>query len=309
MHPRRLALVWLTLAFNAACSGARCPSPEPPKVNRSSLDADEDGVRQLLPSASGASFRLGARDPNQTQGLEIEQHTQATLGREGKLQYWSIKAHDLEYASGGSGKTIRLHIFAGGEQRFTWKTQHGYLGTPRDFRNQELTAYVRVHGIFDLRRAAVSLKIRGGAHTTRDGDLASCTMLTFAPRGARAVTRFGKELHHPDYDYVPLEPRFSASLEEGRWVGLKLVSYFVPGAPASVMNRLYVDTAPFDGEGRPRNDWRLFSEYLDVEGKSTGRYDKLADWGGVQATVRSDGLAQLDVAILSAREIQPPAHN
>lgn len=40
------------------------------------------------------------------------------------------------------------------------------------------------------------------------------------PAGKR-VTRFGKELRHPEYDYVPLEPRFSASLEEGRWVGLK----------------------------------------------------------------------------------------
>jgi len=301
-------LICALFVLGLGCS--RSARSADPSSREAALDLDGDNVQRLLPSAPGASFRLGKRDPNQTEGLEIERHTRASPEREGKLEYWSVAAHDLDYASGGSGKTVRLHIRAsGGEQRFTWQTQQGYLGAPRDLKNQEFTAYVRARGIFDVGRAGVSLKIRGGRHTQRDGDLASCTMLTFAPHGSRGVTRFGKELHHPDYDYVPLEPRFAAALEEGRWVGLKLVSYSVPGLPKSVMNRLYVDPAPFDGEGRPQNGWQLFSEYLDVEGKSTGRYDKLVDWGGPQTTLRSDGMAELDVAILSVREIRPPLNN
>ena len=273
----------------------------------SNRDLDVDRVEQLFPSAEGSSFRLGQADLNRAEGVEIERHTPASLEREGELSYWSIAAHELEYSSGGSGKTIRVHIHAsGGEQHFTWQTQQGFLSSARDLRNQEFTAYVRVHGIFDTHRAAISLKIRGGGHTTKNTDLASCTMLTFAPANARAVTRFGKELRHPEYDYVALEPRFSAALEENRWFGLKLVSYAQRGAPASVMNQLYVDPNPFDEKGLPRNGWRLLSEYRDVEGKSTGRYDKLVDWGGYQTTLRTDGVTRLDLAILSVREIAPP---
>jgi hypothetical protein len=265
-------------------------------------------VQQLFPSAEGSSFYLGRQNPNQASpGMEIEKRTQASPETENGIDYWSVLAHDLDYASGGSGKTARLHIHAsGGEQRFTWQTQSGYLSSPSDLSNQEFTAYVRVFGIIDPDRAAVSLKIRGGAHTNRDGDLASCTMFTFAPRDSRGVTRFGKELHHPDYDYVPLTPRFPVALTEGRWFGLKLVSYAALGVPRSVVNQLYVDDAPFDAQGRPANRFRLFSEYVDVEGADTGKYSKLVDWGGWQTTLRTDGITRLDFAILSVREIEPP---
>ena len=165
---------------------------------------------------------------------------------------------------------------------------------------------MRVHGIFDVRRAAVTLKIRGGKHSKDDGDLASCTMMTFSPASSPAVTRFGKELTHPEYDYVKLEPSFAASLEEGRWVGLKLVSYAPPADTSRVINRLYVDDAPFDAAGRPANHFRQLSEYVDVEGRSTGQYTKLVDWGGWQTTLRTDGISELDFAIISVREIVAP---
>jgi hypothetical protein len=271
---------------------------------------DADGVQRLFPSAPGFEFHLGAGDPNRTRRLAIEQGTVATARRQGALAYWNVAAHDLDYASGGAGQTARLHIHSGaaGEapQRFTWRTQRGYLSGPADLRNQEFTAYARVHGITDPRRAALSLKIRGGAHSARAPDEASCVMLTFQAPTTGAVTRFGKELVHPQYDYVKLTPSFPAGLIEDRWFGLKLVSYAAAGQPARVVNRLYVDADPFDGSGRPRNQWRLLAEYVDVQGASTGHYARLVDWGGWLTTLRTDGVHDLDVAILSAREIAPP---
>lgn len=262
----------------------------------------------LLASTSGASFFLGARNPNTLEGFEIEKHGLATEMQEGALRFWRIDAYALDYSSGGSGKTSRIHVrHPGAIQNFDWRTQQGFLSTPQDFKNQEFTAYVRVHGIFDQRRAAVSLKIRGGRHTKDNPELASCTMMTFAPAGAPAVTRFGKELSHPDYDYVKLTPLFDASLTENAWVGLKLVSYQDPKDAGRVVNQLYVDTHPFDDHSRPRNDFHLLSEFVDVEGASTGQYTKLANWGGFQNTVRTDGLTQLDFAIVSVREIAPPS--
>jgi hypothetical protein len=89
-------------------------------------------------------------------------------------------------------------------------------------------------------------------------------------------------------------------------VALKVVSYAQPGR---VVNRLYVDADPWDAAGRPRNDWRLMSEHVDVEGASTGRYAKLVDWGAFVTTLRTDGVESLDFAIVSAREIvaAPPS--
>lgn len=262
---------------------------------------DEDGVAMLFPSAPGASFRLGSQDPNASDRFSIEQNTKATAANEGALHFWTVGAHPLTYAGGGTGTTVRLHIQAsGGPQQFTWKTQRGYLANPNDVRNQEFTAYVRVH-VTDPNRATVVMKIRGGAHSATNGDLASCVMLDYKPTAAQ----FGKELIHPQYDYVQLTPRFDAGLADNRWVGLKMVSYAPPGDSTRVVNRLYLDIDPFDGNGKPRNAWRLFSEYTDVAGVSTGQYATLVDWGGWLTTVRSDGISRLDFLLVGVREIAP----
>jgi len=265
-------------------------------------------VAMLLPSASGAQFVLGALDPNSPGPLQIERKTPATLHTQGGLRYWSVAAHAIDYASGGSGRTARLHIHAsGGAQQFTWRTQRGFLSSERDVRNQELTAYVRLSGITDPKRAAISLKIRGGAHTTKNPDLASCAIMTFQAASTGATARFGKELRHPVYDYVKLAPGFDAALVADRWVGLKLLSFSAAPVSARVVNRLYLDTEPYDlGTGKVRNGWRLFAEYIDIDGVSTGNYSKLVDWGGWQTTLRTDGVASLDFTLVSLREIVPP---
>jgi hypothetical protein len=200
-----------------------------------------------------------------------------------------------------------LHIYtSGGEQTNHWKTHKGFLSSPSDIRNQEFTAFVRVHTITDPKRAAITLKIRGGAHTSRNPELASCTMMTFQAPSTGAVVRFGKEFTHPIYDYLILKPAVAAGLIENRWVGLKLLSYKSLDDPARVTNRLYLDEDPFEAtSGKPRNAWRFFAEFVDVEGVSTGKYNKLADWGGWQTTLRTDGVGNLDFALISLREVQP----
>jgi len=269
---------------------------------------DEDGVQMLYPSAPGAWYRLGTQDPNRAPGFTIEHHTPATARVEGALHYWNVPSYALTYASGGVGWTSRLHLYAsGGRQRYTWKTQPGYLASPADVRNQEFTVYVRIHQILDPANVALTLKIRGGTHMARDGDRASCTMMTLEPGGSRAVTRFRKELVHPQYDSVTLPPAFATALVDNQWFGLKLVSYEVRGDATKVVNRLYVDTAPFAlATGMPKNQWRLLSEYVDGEGVRTGQYTKLAVWGGWQTTLRTDGIHDLDFTLLSVREILPP---
>lgn len=298
-------------AWLIACSGGDAPPPggtspaNPPPAATASLDPD--GVQMLFPSASGSEFRLGQQDPNTVPRLSIGNRMTATAQIEGAVRYWNMPSYPLSYAGGGTGWTSRLNMFAsGGQQLYTWRTQPGYLSSPADVRNQELTVYLRIHQILDPAHLSVSLKIRGGQHTSGNGDLASCTMMTFEP-ASRATTRFGKELTHPDYDYVRLTPAFAAELVEDQWFGLKLLSYTVPSDPRKVVNRLYLDIDPFDfATGTPKNHWRLFSEYVDEAGNSTGSYSTLADWGGWQTTVRVDGVHDVDFALLGVHEITPP---
>lgn len=304
LFPRLLKASVFAVAI--ACAGSAA-STESSTAAPSDLDAD--GVQMLFPTAPGASFRLGTNDPNRTARLVIERGTTATPGVDGGIRFWNLPSYPLTYSSGGTGVTSRLHIQASGAtQQFTWRTQRGFLSAPTDLKNQEFTIYARVHGLTDVARAMLTMKVRGGGHSANDGDLASCVMITVAPANAPGgPTRFGKELVHPDYDYVRLTPRFDAALVENQWLGIKMVSWNDPADSTRVVNRLYLDTDPFDrASGTPRNRWRLYSEYIDVAGKSSGRYSTVVNWGGWQTTMRLDGYRDVDFALLSVREIVPP---
>jgi hypothetical protein len=276
------------------------PAPAPPAA----LELDADGVVKLLPDAPGTAFRLGDADPNSQSGLAIEEGTLAAPGRDGPIAFWTVPTYDFEYSEGNTlGRTARLHIGTGADQRFDWRDQSGFLANPEDLGDQELTAFVRVHGIVDPERAAFELKVRGGRHTEDAPALASCSMMTFATADAPGVSRFGKELNHPEYDFVNLPTRYPVELVADRWYGLKLVTFVDPDSADRVVYRLYVDDDPFLPDGSPRNQFHLLTEYVDRSGTSTGLYDTLVDWRGVVTTLRVDGVESLDIARLSARPI------
>lgn len=267
---------------------------------------DPDGVLMLHPTKKGGqTFRLGALDPNTAPDFEIERGTKATKATEGKLTYWNVLSHALDYASGGSGWTSRLHVYHSKTktQLYTWKTQKGWLATPADLHDQEVTIYLRGHGALDAPRLAFTLKIRGGHHTASNPDQGSCTMMLFAGAATSGVARFGKELVHPQYDYVKLAPALPDVLTDGKWYGLKLVSYQLDAK--QIRYELWLDSDPWDAAGQPRNGWKRLSEYVDVDGKDTGKYTALASWGGLLTTVRTDGWHDVDFTRYSVREIAP----
>jgi hypothetical protein len=309
------AASWLISGI-AACGKEPDAGGEPVAPARAAplqptLDAgtDVDGVIKLYPDAPGLRFTLAGADPNQNDQLVIEEGLPAIAAEEAGLSFWSIDTYEFEYTEGSRmGKTARLHIRARGvEQLFDWQTQKGFLAGDESLGDQELSALVRVRGLFDPEHAVFELKIRGGEHTDEDPSLASCSLMTFATRAAPGVSRFGKELDHPLYDYVNLPPRLGVELTEGRWFGLKLVSYLDSARADRVYNQLFVDADPILPDGSLRNDYRLLAEYVDRAGVSTGRYDTMVSWRGYQSTLRIDGVDALDVARLSARAIEAPA--
>jgi hypothetical protein len=273
-----------------------------------SLQVDAQGVAMLFPSnPNGSSWSLGSRDPNTVDPAYFDlNRDEATAGRENGISYWTTTGHKVSYASGApDGVTVRLNIKAsGGSQLYTWRNgaiAKGYLGNPRDLKNLEATVYVRVNN-FNNTHDSMNWKLRGGRHSSTNAALSSCIGMS-VPYGGDAPTA-SRELDHPKYDTVKLAPKFPYQLQAGKWVGVKAVSYLVPGG---TKNLLYLDTEPFDASGKPRNNFRLYTEWMDKNGQSTGRYTQAAIWGGWTTTFRVDGWRRLDFTQLSAREIVPPA--
>ena len=269
---------------------------------------DGQGVQQLMASLpEGKSLFLGQDDPNISDRFTFDFKARALAMGDGGWPYWRLTASPLRYASGGDGFSARLHLLTSpAAQAFTWKSQQGFLSTATGIHNQEFTVYVRVHELISPKTAQIALKIRGGGHHAREPDAASCSMMTFAPAVRKVVSRFGKELTHPVYDYVNLTARISTALEEDRWVGLKLLSWQDIGSANRVINQLYVDVGGLDHAGKPANRWEMLSEYVDIEEKSTGNYQKMVNWSGWQTTLRVDGYRTVDFAYPSLREIQVP---
>lgn len=292
--------------FLLSCLGISTPLSLAQALHPMVLDAQ--GVQQLLRSKPmGESLFLGSEDPNTSHRFAFDFKARASAMGNGMSKYWRLAASPIQYASGGEGFSARLHLRNDSvEQTFTWKTQQGFLANPTDARNQEFTVYVRVHDLLAPKTAQVSLKIRGGGHHSREPDAASCSFMTFAPAIRKTVSRFGKELTHPIYDYVNLASRVPGALEEGYWVGLKLLSWQDPRHADQVTNQLFIDAGGLDDTGKPANQWQMFSEYVDIDKKSTGKYQTMVNWSGWQTTLRVDGYRTIDFAYPSLREILVP---
>lgn len=272
------------------------------------LQLDANGVAMVFPSnTAGSSWSLGTRNPNTVDQTYFDLNgDKATQGSDQGVSYWSTSGHKVSYASGApDGVTVRLNIKAsGGTQKYTWNNgalTNGYLGNPRDVKNMEATVYVRVSNPKGT-HTSMAWKMHGGKHSSSNGALASCIEMD-VPYGG-LPPRAARELNHPNYEYVKLAPKFPYQLQPGKWVGVKAVSYLVPGG---TRNQLYLDTDPFDASGKPRNNFKLFSEWMDKNGQSTGHYTQAATWGGWVTTFRVDGWNKVDFTYPSVREIIPPA--
>jgi hypothetical protein len=291
------------LVLGTAAPALALPAKPPAPV----VDVGPDGVGMLFPAeAEGSSFDLGDGDPTDLEPRFGMEGDAATPGTDAGVSYWSTAGHRVTYASGSpAGKTVRLHFRpGGGKQSFTWRDgalENGFLGSPADLLNFEATVFVRVHEDNGTHHS-MSWKLRGGEHTKPETARASCVGLD-VPFGGVAPQAF-RELDHPTYDHVALRPHFDYQLQEGHWLGVKVVSYLVDGG---TRNLLFLDTDPFDASGTPRNGFRLFTEWNDRDGESTGLYDRAATWAGWETTFRVDGWRRVDFAYPSAREIVPPA--
>jgi hypothetical protein len=178
----------------------------------------------------------------------------------------------------------------------------GYMLAPNDWRNFEMTQYVKVNtSPSDDNFAPYG---RGGRHTG-SGPPEGCEGSSI--KGDvffSGKVRFAKEQWHVSYVFTSLKTGTSSI--EDKWVGIKFIVYnFVENNKIAVKTELWLDTNNNGNfvkvdENVDRGSW-------GTEGTACGGTpDQIISWGGPITTFRWDTATDVDFKNLSVREIIPP---
>jgi hypothetical protein len=178
----------------------------------------------------------------------------------------------------------------------------GYMLAPNDWRNFEMTQYVKVNT--SPSDDNFSPNGRGGRHTG-DGTQQGCEGSSM--KGDvffSGKVRFAKEQWHVSYVFTSLKSATSSI--EDKWVGIKFVVYnFQENGKTVVKTQLWLD----------KNNNGMFvkvDENVDRGGWGTeggfcnGAPDQRITWGGPITTFRWDTATDVDFKNLSVREIAAP---
>jgi hypothetical protein len=178
----------------------------------------------------------------------------------------------------------------------------GYMQAPNDWRNFEMTQYVKVNT--SPNDDNFSPNGRGGRHTG-DGPPEGCEGSSM--KGDvffSGKVRFAKEQWHVSYVFTNLKSATS-SLED-RWIGIKFIVYnFQENGKTVVKTELWLDK-------NNNGNFVKVDENVDRGGWGTegtecgGAPDQIISWGGPITTFRWDTATDVDFKFLSVREIRPP---
>jgi hypothetical protein len=177
--------------------------------------------------------------------------------------------------------------------------QRGYMQNPQDWRNIEMTAYVRINKVNTVSGHAFVMYARGGHHSNNYHCEGSAYKGNVKYDGN---TRFQKEMGHGDNTYfttsnvaTPLTGKII-----GRWFGYKFCCYDLPNGDVKLENWFDLDL---------NNNWIKVLEKTDAGGwgnnpyKCGGTPDQRFKWGGPQAVFRFDSTNDIDFKKMSVREI------
>jgi hypothetical protein len=264
--------------------GTTAPSP---------TGTDRFGVTMLYPTKSGGEEWYLGEDPTRDPRF----NPQATLARnaDGSFKNKSSAVRMLVYTSTGYD-TSKIKTYNRDQL-----TAQGYMQAPNDWKNVELTGFVKLNAATDP-TDNFTWYARGGRHT----DSLACEGSAYKGDlyyDGRA--RWAKESWHVSYDYTAYKTATTSI--KGRWVGWKAVirNVVVNGKTAVKMESYLNDNAD-------KVTWKKVYEWLDDgawagdEAHCGAANTRIAQtWGGPTATFRWDSATDVDFKWLSVREIQP----
>jgi len=179
---------------------------------------------------------------------------------------------------------------------------NGYMLRPNDWRNFEMTQYVKVNT--SPSDDNFSPNGRGGRHTG-DGPPEGCEGSSM--KGDvffSGKVRFAKEQWHVSYVFTSLKTP-TTSIED-KWIGIKFIVYnFVQNNKVVVKTELWLDT--HNSGNFVKVDESVDSGGWGTEGTECGGApDQIITWGGPITTFRWDTATDVDFKNLSVREIVSP---
>ncbi len=288
LSPRSRRLFAAGLVSLVACT-ASAAQTDTPTVTAPALDVF--GVSQLYPTKPGGETWSLADNPSRD--VRFDPQDPITRNADGS---WKIK-----------DKQVRLQVFTstGYDSRRipTYDpdvlASRGYMQAPNDWKNVEMTGYVRVNATSDA-KDNFAWYARGGRHN----DSLACEGSSY--KGSLHYdgrVRWQKESWHVSYEQTPYKTGTSAL--KGRWVGFKSVmrNTLVSGKPA-VRLELWLN------ENADKVTWRKVYDITDAGqlGGDTKRCGGGVNgmpltWGGPIATFRWDSAPDVDFKWLSVREL------
>ena len=215
------------------------------------------------------------------------------------LVYFNTEGSPVKYASGGSGRSVRLHVYPDGgkwsnKTSYNWQNNPGYLYTDSSIGSGEFTTFIRVHGDLHVHQAYAH-KIGG-----RDEDpIRSLIEMVYPTASHPDITLNYNFAHFP---YVNAKPTLTISnpphlADNGQWIGLKTVHKIGQGYSDW---EVWVDVDPFNGSG-PANNWALAATYNDV---GVQGYNNIPlTWKCHKDVCRVNGFQSVDFTLISDRAI------
>jgi hypothetical protein len=258
-----------------------------------SAGVDKFGIRKLYATKSGGQ-EWYINMPSPTSDPRFNPQSTITKNADGSWKITSTKVRLNVYTSTGYDQS---KIATYNQQLLQSK---GYMQAANDWRNVEMTGYVKVNArSTDDDYAWYN---RGGRHT----DSVPCEGTGYkGDLYYSGKTRFAKEQWHVSYVFSPTDPATSSLL--GKWVGFKFVVYnFVQNGKTVVKTQNWLNV------NNDKITWVKVDQNIDAGGwgtaatKCSGYADQIITWGGPIATFRWDSATNTDFKNLSVREIQPP---
>jgi len=257
------------------------------------LPNDSFGVKKIYPDSTvnPQSFYISDDDPRR------ELVGGGIISRNSSTQVYTIE-------NPGPNVVLQIYTTAGYRSSSIEKdhgkaASKGYMMTAKDWRNVEMTMYVRVDSSTSTK--GISMICRGGATTNKSqGNCEACGYLAYL--GYQGSSVFGKIEHYGSVNYTTANS--ATSDLEGRWIGFKFVCYNKAdtGGGAAVALEIWIDE-------NESNSWRRIQNWTDNgnwgnSGKACGGVaDQILSFGGPVASFVISAAQFVKFKKLSVREI------
>jgi F5/8 type C domain/Bacterial Ig domain len=270
----------------------------------SSGTLDKFGIKELYPTkANGEQWYFNMQNPTSDpqlnpNGVTLTKNTDGSY----KVQSSQVRLH--VYTSSGYHQNL---ITTYNQQVLA---QKGYMQSPNDWKNVEITGYMKVNHFTTSTTngaAHIALSARGGTHSST----VPCEGTAYwSSTYETGTVQFKKELEHTA-GYTTNNPEISGATGtlQGKWIGIKAVYYTFQNG--SVQLEQWLDDKS-DNINSPGNNWHRVLQFKDIGswGGGTngcgGTPTTIITWGGPITQFRWDNIDNMDIKDLSVRELQPP---